>query len=142
MVTVPTDKDSPRPERRQWVRPEKTEGEVCLERYGRKEVADVTQVILADNGVPARVASDDGGGTVPIGVLGGHRVMIDVKDWDRAVEIMQQIRLGDAADAPRSGPPPLDPGGQAPGGQASNRRPPIPPLPAESDGVDKGPGKA
>lgn len=118
LVTVPTDRHSPQPEPPARREPGATEGEVCLERYGRKEVADLTQVILADNGIPARVAGDDGGGTLPMAALGGYRVLIDRNDWDRAVAILQEIRTEPPDDPKDPGPP--DAAGQSPPGAAES----------------------
>ncbi len=93
LIRVPEDEHSPKPSARDRTKPPATQGEVCLESFGRPEPADQLAAILNDSGINARVASDSGGGVLPqIGNTEGHRVMIDATQWNEAVEIERQCQ--------------------------------------------------
>ena len=93
VIRVPEDEHSPSPGARDRTRPSGTQGPVCFDSFGRPEPAHQLAAILSDNGVEARVVSDSAGGVLPqVGNTQGHRVMIDVAQWDEAVEIEKECQ--------------------------------------------------
>lgn len=93
LIRVATDEFSPVSGPTRRTKPEGVAGEVCFDTFGRPEPADQLAAILNDNGVNARVSSDGGGGVLPqVGNTQGHRVMIDVAQWEDAVKIEQECQ--------------------------------------------------
>jgi len=86
VVTVPTDQFTPVSSSSTKVRPQTAEGDVCFETFARLDDASLFHVLLESHGVPSRIAGDSGNG-----ILGAafqdYKLIIDAKDWDRAIEI-------------------------------------------------------
>jgi predicted RNA-binding Zn-ribbon protein involved in translation (DUF1610 family) len=93
LIRIPEDEHSPDHSQQNRTRPTASHGVVCFESFGRPEPAQVLAAILSDNGVAATVSGDSGGGVLPqVGNTQGHRVMIDVTQWDEAVRIEKECQ--------------------------------------------------
>jgi predicted RNA-binding Zn-ribbon protein involved in translation (DUF1610 family) len=92
IVTVPLDEFSIRIRERGRRRPEPVDGKVCFDAYSSEMKALEVQALLEGNGIQSDVLADDGGGAFPyVGFSQGHRVIIKDEDWERAIDIEQEV---------------------------------------------------
>jgi len=90
LISVPMDEHSPSPTRDTREKPPRTDGAVCLESFGLPDPAIQLVALLKANGINALFEGDDAGGTLPnVAVTTGYRVMIDVRQWEAAVAVME-----------------------------------------------------
>ncbi len=88
IVTVPSDQFSPKVFTKSKPRPQVLAGEVCFENFARQEDAILLQAMFESDGIASRVVSNDGGGVMgQLSAWHDFKVIINVKDWDKAVKI-------------------------------------------------------
>ena len=89
IITVPEDEFSPKKTVRTRTRPSVSEGKVCFDSYANEEKALEVQAALGANGVESSIMNSSTTGVVPTLSFGaGFRVIIDVRDWDKANNIV------------------------------------------------------
>jgi len=87
LINVPDDEFSPGALRRSSaLDPAKPSGEVLLEQFIQPESAYALRAVLVNSGIECRVV--EGGVAYPLGLMEGHRVMIDAKDWAQAQRVL------------------------------------------------------
>ena len=91
IISVPEDEHSPRKTRKTRTRPSPSEGRVKFDTYLNESRALQMQAILNGNGVKAGIIDGTGTGVLPnLSVGQGFSIIIDAKDWDRAIELERE----------------------------------------------------
>jgi len=87
LIEVPDDEFSPEAlPRTSMSQPAEPTGEVLLEEFIQAESAYALRAVLVNSGIDCRVI--EGGVAYPLGLMEGHRVMIDAKDWAQAQSVL------------------------------------------------------
>ena len=110
IMTVPTDQYSPASSASKRDRPAVSAGPVCFDSFGNEIAAFEVKAVLDGSGIAAEIIEGTGGGILTqIGMEQGFKVMIDAKDWDRAVEIVEQaeahVEPSENSSSNRQSPP-------------------------------------
>jgi hypothetical protein len=88
IITIPLDEFSPPPLEQSRIKPIISSGQVCFAEFGNEMFAIQFEAMLNDHGIDTEMISGIGGGTLPhLGGTQGFKVMIDINDWEAAIEI-------------------------------------------------------
>lgn len=102
IITVPLDKYSPSSPIEKHQRPPPGGGPVCYDSFANEMAALDAQARLESSGIPTELVNDTAGGALPqLSVGQGFRIMIDAKDWDRAVQAGQKANQAIESDGVR-----------------------------------------
>ncbi len=88
-LTVPRADEAQEPVDVLRKKPDVQEGTVVFASYADPSAAECLASVLLDSGVHADVWTQDSSGVLPPLIASTWRVVIDIADWDRAVEIEQ-----------------------------------------------------
>ena len=88
MIRVPLDEFSPEPIEHTREKPAITSGWVCFDSFSDEMCALQLHALLEEYGIESEVVGETGSGALPqLGGTHGFKVVIDINDWDQAVEI-------------------------------------------------------
>ena len=92
IITVPTDEFSPKAEKKKRIKPAVLSGKVCFDEFVDEICAEQLTDLFNAHGIKAEMIGNIAAGALPqLSVLQGFKVMIDIADWDMAVEIEEKV---------------------------------------------------